>query len=66
MKLTFGNKCIKSALKINEDKWGCFDEHYFTCLDENDDGKLSFEGKFYTLKKHVSITRTILLIEKYT
>eukprot|EP00093_Oithona_nana_P002605 02605.XXX_63495_62755_1 [CDS] Oithona nana genome sequencing. len=34
---------IKSALKINEDKWGCFDEHYFTCLDENDDGKLSFE-----------------------
>lgn len=41
---------IKSALKINEDKWGCFDEHYFTCLDENDDGKLSFEGKFYTIK----------------
>jgi len=41
---------IKSALKINEDKWGCFDEHYFTCLDENDDGKLSFEGKFYTKK----------------
>ena len=41
---------IKSALKINEDKWGCFDEHYFACLDENDDGKLSFEGKFYLSK----------------
>ena len=41
---------IHEVMEKNADKWGLFDFGFFEDLDENNDGKISLEGKI--AKKH--------------
>ena len=39
---------IQKVLEENCEKWGYFDEDMFNKLDENDDGKISTQGNFFS------------------
>ena len=39
---------IQKVLEENCEKWGYFDEDMFNKLDENDDGKISTNGIFFS------------------
>ena len=39
---------IQKVLEENCEKWGYFDDDMFAKLDENDDGKISTQGNFFS------------------